>query len=131
PVTADLAAVDALGSVRSLPALLADRATKGIPGFFAFGSEQDAQDSAKVIGAFSQGGLGLPSKDYYLDDTENAKTIRAKYLVHVEKMFTLAGEAPARARADAATVMAGETTLARRALKRAEPRDPTRRYQTA
>ena len=128
PVAADLAAVDELGSMRSLPALLADRATKGIPGFFAFGSEQDAQDSAKVIGAFSQGGLGLPSKDYYLDDTENAKTIRAKYLVHVEKMFTLAGEPPARARADAATVMAVETILARGSLNREERRDPKRLY---
>jgi predicted metalloendopeptidase len=74
PVAADLAAVDRMTSTRSLPALLADRATKGIPGFFGFGSEQDAKDSAKVIGAFNQGGLGLPSKDYYLDETENAKT---------------------------------------------------------
>jgi len=128
PVAADLAAVDKLASVRGLPALLADRATKGIPGFFNFGSEQDAQDSAKVIGAFSQGGLGLPSKDYYLDATENAKTIRAKYLVHVEKMFTLAGEPPARARADAATVMAVETILARGSLNREERRDPKRLY---
>src|SRR6185369_12571795 len=128
PVAADLAAVDRVKSTRSLPALLADRATKGIPGFFGFASEQDAIDSSKVIGAFNQGGLGLPSKDYYLDETENAKTIRAKYLAHVEKMFTLAGEPPARARADAATVMSVETTLARGSLNREERRDPKRLY---
>src|SRR4029079_8052077 len=81
PIAAALAAVDHLASGRALPALLADRASKGIPGFFAFGSEQDARDSSKVIGAFNQGGLGLPSKDYYLDETDNAKTIRTKYLV--------------------------------------------------
>jgi putative endopeptidase len=128
PIAADLAAVDGMSSTRSLPVLLADRAKKGIPGFFGFGSEQDAKDSGKVIGAFSQGGLGLPSKDYYLDETENAKTIRAKYLAHVEKMFALAGEPPARARADAATVMSVETVLARGSLNREERRDPKRLY---
>ena len=128
PVAADIAAVEKMAKTRDLPALLAARAGKGIPGFFTFGSEQDASDSAKVIGSFGQGGLGLPSKDYYLDQTENAKTIRAKYTAHVQKMLELAGAPPARAAADASTVMAVETILARGSLNREERRDPKRLY---
>jgi putative endopeptidase len=128
PVSADLAAVERVKSLRDLPALLAARADKGIPGFFSFGSEQDASDSAKVIGSFGQGGLGLPSRDYYLDDTENAKGIRAKYVAHVQKMLELAGAAPAPAARDAATILSLETMLARGSLTREERRDPKRLY---
>jgi endothelin-converting enzyme/putative endopeptidase len=38
-----------------------------------------------------QGGLVLPSRDYYLDDSAHMKDIRAKYTTHVATMFRLAG----------------------------------------
>src|SRR3990167_5790555 len=92
------------------------------------GSEQDHKDSTLVIAGLAQSGLGLPDRDYYLDESEKMQGIRANYLAYVEKMFTLAGEKPAAAKAAAQSVMALETRLARASLTRVERRDPDKVY---
>jgi putative endopeptidase len=54
-----------------------------------------------ILSAYvGQGGLGLPDRDYYLDD-KNPKfaEVRAKYLTHIAKMLTLAGIPDATAKA--------------------------------
>ena len=39
-----------------------------------------------------QGGISLPDRDYYLkDDPKNVET-REKYVAHMTRMFTLAGD---------------------------------------
>jgi putative endopeptidase len=38
-----------------------------------------------------QGGLELPSRDYYLDDSAHMKDVLAKYTTHVATLFRLAG----------------------------------------
>jgi putative endopeptidase len=38
-----------------------------------------------------QGGLVLPSRDYYVDDSAHMKEVRASYTTHVAAMFKLAG----------------------------------------
>ena len=40
---------------------------------------------------FMQGGLQLPSRDYYLTDSDRMKAIREKYLAHISAMLKLAG----------------------------------------
>ena len=46
-----------------------------------------------------QGGLVLPSRDYYLDDSAHMQEIRTKYAAHVAAMFKLAGFSDPEARA--------------------------------
>ena len=46
-----------------------------------------------------QGGLALPSRDYYLTDSPRMKSIRDAYLKHIATMFTLAGYNDPQARA--------------------------------
>jgi predicted metalloendopeptidase len=58
-----------------------------------------------------QGGLGLPDREYYLDASPRMAEIRAKYLKHLEAMFTLAGQADPAGKA--AAVMDLETKIAR------------------
>ena len=62
--------------------------------------EQDLKDNTRYTVYVGQGGLGLPDRDYYLDDS-NPKFVeaRAKYKAHVAKMLTLAGIADAEAKA--------------------------------
>ncbi len=48
-------------------------------------------DSDHYIPYLLQGGLEMPSKSYYLDDSEHMKDARAKYATHVEAMLRLAG----------------------------------------
>jgi putative endopeptidase len=54
--------------------------------------EQDLKDNSRYTVYVGQGGLGLPDRDYYLDDS-NPKFVeaRAKYKAHIATMLRLAG----------------------------------------
>jgi putative endopeptidase len=95
---------------------------------FGFGVEQDAKDSTKQIAGIGQAGLSLPDRDYYLVDSKRFQQIRAQYIEHVTKMFTLAGDTPERAAKEAAAVMEIETALAKASMSRVEMRDPEKTY---
>jgi predicted metalloendopeptidase len=79
------------------------------------------------VADISQGGLGMPDRDYYLklDDAKMADT-RAKYLKHVEKMLALAGDTNAAANAKA--IVDFETEIARVQWTKVENRDPVKTY---
>ena len=96
--------------------------------FLGLGSEQDAEDSSLMIGGIHAGGLGLPDRDYYLDNDENKKATREEYSAHLTSMFMLLGESAEKARNSAATVMRIETALAKASLTRVERRDPHKVY---
>jgi putative endopeptidase len=68
-----------------------------------------------------QGGIELPNRDYYLDDSENMKSIRAKYQTHVATMFRLAGLSDPEARAT--RVLALETAIAEKQISLADSED--------
>jgi putative endopeptidase len=91
---------------------------------FGFGPTQDFADAALVVAAIDQGGMGLPSRDYYLLDDAKMKEFREKYLAHVARLFVLAGERPAQAKTDAAAVMRIETALAKASMDVVARRDP-------
>ena len=118
-----------LSDVKGLPALLGDLENHGTPdGFFNFGVGQDEKDSTKQIAEIFQGGLSLPDRDYYIVDSPRFKTIRAEYVQHVTKMFTLAGDTPEQAAKEAAAVMEIETAMAKSATSRTDLRQPENRY---
>ena len=126
PLEPLLARIDALKSARDLGAVLAYlQLETGDSGFyFGFGSNQDFEDSNKMIAFAAAGGLGLPDRDYYTKDDEKSKEIRAQYLEHVQRMLVLLGDSPDAAKSKAATVMDIETVLAKASLTRVESRDP-------
>ncbi|MEW5739746.1 MAG: M13 family metallopeptidase [Myxococcota bacterium] len=100
----------------------------GFGPLFGIDAMQDLKDSSQVIAGLDQGGLGLPDRDYYLEDNERMKATREGYLAFVEKMFTLWGEKPEAAKQAARTVMELETRLAKVSLTRIERRDPQKLY---
>ena len=130
PLAADLARIEAMSDKRELAAWVGElhtrTATVGM--LFATAVEQDARDATKVIAAVNAGGLGLPDRDYYVHDDPHSKETRARYLVHVGKMFEILGVDATSARADAAVVMRIETALARATLTQVEQRDPYNTY---
>jgi putative endopeptidase len=89
-----------------------------------FGGQVDYDDASINVAQVDQGGMGLPGRAYYLDDDEKSKEIRKKYLQHIRNMLVLAGEKPQQADADAATVLAIETELAKGAMDPIKRRDP-------
>lgn len=128
PLEPALDAIAKLSSKQQIAGLLAREHMGGGAGMFAFFSEQDAKDSTQYIAAVYQAGLGLPDRDYYLKQDGKFPEIRTRYLEHVGKMFELLGDSPAKAKAEAETVMAIETALAQASLSRVERRDPYKNY---
>jgi putative endopeptidase len=96
--------------------------------FFNFGSEQDQKDSTQQIGVVDQSGLGLPDRDYYLNDDDRSKKIREEYVNHVTKMFVLLGDSPETAAVEAKNVMSVETALAQGSMARVDRRTPANLY---
>lgn len=104
-------------------------ATKiGIDGFFSTGVEADMMNSEVNAMYWSQGGMGLGDRDYYLEDTDNARKIRDAYRTYIMTLTGLIGyDDDARQRV-ADNVMEIETRLARAAMSREELRNPAATY---
>jgi putative endopeptidase len=130
PLKPLLRQIDALQSKRALASFLATEQarTYGSGWLFGFGSNQDFGDATQVIAYLGAGGLGLPDRDYYTKTDARSKELRDKYVRHVERMLMLAGESKTRAAADAKSVMALETALAKASLTRVERRNPYNQY---
>ncbi len=128
PLAPELASIEKIQNLSDLRAELTSLQTHGVGALFAFGSQQDRKNSSEVIAGAFQGGLGLPDRDYYTKTDDKSKELRAKYVEHVAKMFTLLGEDPGRAAAQAKAVLEIETKLAQASMTRVERRDPDATY---
>src|SRR5438105_1359438 len=95
---------------------------------FGSGSNQDLRKSSEVIAAISQGGLGLPNRDYYTKTDDRSKSIRDEYVKHIAKMFELMGDDAAKSASEAQTVMTLETKFAEASKDPVELRDPEKNY---
>jgi putative endopeptidase len=128
PLEGELGRIRSLTDKTALAEEIARLHLAGANALFHFSSEQDAKDSTQVIARADQGGLGLPERDYYINDDAKSVAIRQQYVAHVQKMFALLGESAERAAADAQTVMDIETALARASLDVVSRRDPAKVY---
>lgn len=124
----ELRRIAAIGDRSAIQAEVARLHLIGVPVVFNFGSTQDSKNSTSVIGGASQGGLGLPDRDYYFKNDVQSVEIRKNYLAHVQRMLELSGTSAGQAAADAQRVMAFETALAGSARTRIELRDPEANY---
>jgi putative endopeptidase len=100
----------------------------GAGGLFRFTSRQDLKDSTLMIGGASQGGLGLPEREYYTRADEKSQQLRDAYVKHVATMLALLGDAADKSAAEAAVVMKIETALAKVSTKNTDLRDPDQNY---
>jgi len=94
---------------------------------FSMNPSTDPKNSRIVILSANQGGLTLTREEYLNSDSRSEKT-RADYLEHVKRSFALIGENPSRAAADANTVLALETRIAKVTIPAADMRDPVATY---
>ena len=124
PLASLFARIDAVKNKDEVAALLASFNVLRIDAPFSPVVHQDNRDSSKYVVDLRQGGLGLPDRDYYLDD--KFKDVRTRYATHVEKMLGMTGDrdAPTTAR----EVIALESGLAKVQWTRVENRDPVKTY---
>ena len=123
PVEASLKAIEAISSREELSALLGASMDYSL---WAMYVDADAMNSAMNILNECQAGFSLGEKEYYIDEDEHTRSIRAAYVAYVEKMFGLFGFDHAAERAQ--TVLRMETRLAKAAYSNVELRDPQRNY---
>jgi putative endopeptidase len=122
PIEPDLKRIAELKSTEEWLRLLADFHARGIGAGFGRSATPDAKNSSVYAFYVSQGGLGLPDRDYYL--SERFAKQREAYVEHMTKMFGLIGEDTAAAKTHAATVLEIETALAKASKSRVDLRDP-------
>ncbi|MGA3258949.1 MAG: M13 family metallopeptidase [Bryobacteraceae bacterium] len=128
PLEDELGQIRGLRDKAQLAAVVARLQREGADVMFQFSSGQDFKDSNQVIAQVDQGGLGLPERDYYLKQDAQSAKLRGEYVEHVARMFVLAGETAAEAKAGAETVMKMETALAEGSLDIVSRRDPEKVY---
>ena len=130
PLKAELARLDAVHGKRNFARAMGES-------YHGFGSAlidysigPDTTNPELNVLTLSQGGLGLPSRDYYLSDA--FKIQREAYRAYIERTLTAIGQPrPTKA---AAAILAFETALARRHWTPEETRDIARtnnHYSTA
>jgi len=126
PIETDLEQIAAIRSPADLAHALAALHNEGVGGCFLVyvGADQKKSDINALYAR--QGGLSLPSRDYYF--TEQFEQQRAAFIEHVAKMFTLAGDTPDAAAAGAQTVFAVEKSLAENSKTPTELRDRLANY---
>ena len=128
PIKPLLDKVDQLENTAQITALVADFHGKQISPFFHFYSTPDQKNSNMVIGGIYQGGLGLPDRDYYIENDARITAIRASYAKYIATLFQLTGSDSASAQQKATEIISFETRLAEISNTRLENRDPQKTY---
>ncbi|HYX28250.1 MAG TPA: M13 family metallopeptidase, partial [Pyrinomonadaceae bacterium] len=128
PIQAELDLISKVNDQKSLQAEIAHLHSFGYNAVFGSGSNRDFKNAAEVTVGIIQGGLGLPTRDYYFKDDARSKMIRDEYVKHVAKMFELMGDDSAKAASEADAVMKFETKLAEASLPPVELREPEKLY---
>jgi putative endopeptidase len=105
-----------------------------ISAFFEASVAEDLLDPTKYSLYFSQGGLSLPSREYYLDQSAERRQIRSDYLEYIKSLFdsTLGQRSLAlfsmSSEEAASEILLLETRLANISLPLADLRDPNSSY---
>jgi len=88
--------------------------------------QADGMDPQRYALWLTQGGLGLPDRDYYLDDNPKFAATRKQYASYVSRLLSLAGERDAAA--VAGQIVALETAIARLQWTAVDRRNPQKTY---
>lgn len=107
---------------------IVDLRKKGMSQLFAFYIAPDDKDVTKQICQLSQGGLGLPDRDYYFKKEERYVKIREAYQQYIQDILAQSGLSEAEAKKGAADIFALETKLAEASLSRVDMRNPDKMY---
>jgi putative endopeptidase len=128
PVQSDLTQINAVQDLPGLLAEIARETTQGIRVMFTLDVGADDRNSLKYFAQFSQGGMGLPTKDYYFKQDSSIKRVREAYVHYMTQVFVLTGVPPADAQVRASQVLNAETALAKVSRDPVALRDPISNY---
>ncbi|MDJ0764285.1 MAG: M13 family metallopeptidase [Myxococcota bacterium] len=128
PIKGELSRIEAIQDLAGFHRELAHMTLHTSAPLFYLYVAPDEKNATMNIAAVYQGGIGLPDRDYYVEEDDRSKEIRTAYVAHVARMMELIGSDQKTAQKEAETVMAIETRLAAASNTRVENRNPKARY---
>lgn len=123
--------IDSIRNIHSIAGLLHTSARlqeMGVGCLFGDYVAQDDKNSNAMAFQLSQGGLGMPNRDYYFKTDEKSTKVREAYKHFLYMNFRELGASEATANSKVAAVFALETRLASASRKLADLRDPNKNY---
>ena len=128
PLQKELQDIDNIHTTADLLRVSTSLHKKGSDVLFAGGVGQDDKNSEKMILQLSQGGLGMPNRDFYFNTAEKPTQVRNAYNNYLLRIFQELGSDSAHAKTTAAAVFQLETRLAKASRKLEDLRDPVKNY---
>ncbi|RXG24186.1 M13 family metallopeptidase [Leeuwenhoekiella marinoflava] len=122
PLKPALESIAAITSVNDIARVGQMRNGTGTP-YFSFRVFSDFSNSKMNAGYITPGRLGLPDRDYYIEQDAKSKEIREQYKAYVSWVLEYAGDEKSIADDEAARILALETKLAEPKLDKVEQRD--------
>src|SRR6266576_151007 len=113
PLDVELGRIDAIKTPSDVMDVAFAQGPLQVGPFFGFYVYQDEKQSDVQAAHLSQGGLGLPERDFYFNPDTGVARIRKDYVAHIARTLQLLGRDPASASKAAQDVMTFETALAK------------------
>ncbi len=126
PLLPEFKKINAISNYSDLAGYFGYANSIGINTPLAIGITVDFKDPNQYMLYTWQSGLGLPDREYYILEDDKSKEIRKKYVTHIAKMLQLGGVENSSELAP--KIMALETTLAGKHMKKEETRDMVKLY---
>ena len=126
PTLARIAAVKSNKEYQLVTAEL-DRRGEGTM-MFGIGVGADMRNASMNIVAIGQSGLGLGTRDYYLNDDPQTVKVREAYKTYMKNLFKMVGNDEATAAKKVEAIMAIETRIAKVSYSNVQLRDIDKNY---
>lgn len=129
PLKPTLARIAAIKSVREYQIVTSQLDRRGDNTMmFGIGVGADMRNASMNIVSIEQGGIGLGTRDYYLNDDAQTVKIREAYKAFMKKMFEMVGDDPATAEKKMQAVMTIETRIAKASYDKVTLRNINKNY---
>ncbi|MCB1198638.1 MAG: peptidase M13, partial [Deltaproteobacteria bacterium] len=125
PLKNEFARIDAIQDLKTLSAYIAHAQILTTAPFNIY-VQVDEKNPNQYITYLYQAGLGLPDREYYLQQDQKSLDIKEAYLTHIEKMLTLAGVT--HVKTASARIFAIESALAKIQWSKEQRRDSIKTY---
>lgn len=129
PLAPVLARIDRIKRLRDVGGAIGELHAQGLPVLFRFGADLDLRDFDRQIAYATQGGLGLPDRDYYLREDADTRALLGRYRAHIERLLALVGTPAAEIETQSGWIVGIEMRLASASLGLVELRDPWSAYK--
>lgn len=128
PLKTDLARIDSIQNINGLLKIAALFQRRNMDVLLGDNIGQDDKNSDQMVYQLTQGGIGMPNREYYFDTDDKTIMVREAYKKYVWQTFRQLGKDSLAALAAANSVYQLETKLAAASRKLADLRDPNTNY---